>query len=52
MDAVKVVMTPQDYDAQMAELKRMVASSACCVPSSFLTRVVDMVFPPYIIINI
>lgn len=38
MDAVKVVMTPQDYDAQMAELKRMVASSACCVPSSFLTR--------------
>lgn len=38
MDAVKVVMTPQDYDAQMAELKRMIASSACCVPSSFLTR--------------
>lgn len=38
MDAVKIVTTPQDYDAQMAESKRKIASSECCVPSSFITR--------------
>lgn len=38
MEMQKVVTTPKDYDAQMAELKRMVASSECCVPYPFLTR--------------
>lgn len=36
MEARKVVMTTENYDEQIAELKRLVASSECCFTYPFL----------------